>query len=134
MNINRRKFRVWDEKEKQYKKSGFLLSNDGSLLQESGWNDSPNGTENGRFFVEECTGVNEKNRELIFVGDILRVYDPCGNSNHENDCETGVGPVEFLEDYGFFYITGEVENALYDVKNRGYYFEVIGNIHEGVKA
>lgn len=70
----------------------------------------------------QCTGLKDMNGKLIWENDIVFVTDDDGNSGQ---VDTGVGEVDFLE--GLWYISGNVQNALYDI-NKIHQIKVIGNI------
>lgn len=72
----------------------------------------------------QCTGLKDKNGKLIWENDIVFVTDDDGNSGQ---VDTGVGEVDFLE--GLWYISGNVQNALYDINNM-HQIKVIGNIFD----
>lgn len=72
----------------------------------------------------QCTGLKDKNGKLIWENDIVFVTDDDGNSGQ---VDTGVGEVDFFE--GLWYISGNVQNALYDI-NKIHQIKVIGNIFD----
>lgn len=72
----------------------------------------------------QCTGLKDKNEKLIWENDIVFVTDDDGNSGQ---IDTGVGEIDFLE--GLWYISGTVQNALYDI-NKVFQIEIIGNIFD----
>lgn len=74
--------------------------------------------------VCQCTGLKDKNGKLIWDNDIVFVTDDDGNSGQ---ADTGVGEVDFIE--GLWYISGNVQNALYDI-NKIHQIKVIGNIFD----
>ena len=75
----------------------------------------------------QCTGLKDKNSVLIWENDIVFVTDDDGNSGQ---VDTGVGEVDFLE--GLWYISGNVQNALYDI-NKMHQIKVIGNIFDNIE-
>ena len=86
-------------------------------------------TEDVKFIVDigtvgQYTGLTDKNGTKIFEDDIVKVTDDNGETNL---CSCGIGDVCFYD--GSWYIGGEVNDGLYDVKNI-YYIEVIGNIYD----
>lgn len=79
----------------------------------------------------QFTGLTDKNGKKIWENDIIFVTDDDGNSGQ---IDTGVGEIDFLE--GLWYISGKVQNSLYDI-NKCFQIEVIGNIfdnHELMKG
>lgn len=74
--------------------------------------------------VGQYTGIADKNGKEIYEGDILWVTDDDGCTGQ---IDTGLGEVEFLE--GMYYISGSVQNGLYDI-NKCRLIEVIGNTYE----
>lgn len=74
--------------------------------------------------VCQCTGLKDKNGKLIWENDIVFVTDGDGCSGQ---IDTGVGEIDFLE--GLWYISGKVQNALYDI-DKCFQLEVIGNIFD----
>lgn len=75
----------------------------------------------------QCTGLRDKNDKLIWENDIVFVTDDDGCSGQIN---TGVGEIDFLD--GFWYISGNVQNALYDI-DKCFQLEVIGNIFDSAE-
>lgn len=72
----------------------------------------------------QCTGLKDKNGNLIWKNDIVFVTDDDGCSGQ---IDTGVGEIDFLD--GLWYISGNVQNALYDI-DKCFQLEVIGNIFD----
>jgi len=72
----------------------------------------------------QCTGLKDKNGNLILENDIVFVTDDDGCSGQ---IDTGVGEIDFLD--GLWYISGNVQNALYDI-DKCFQLEVIGNIFD----
>lgn len=73
--------------------------------------------------VCQYTGLTDKNGRKIFDGDIVEVTEG------SLDCDNGKGNVIFYE--GLWYVDGEPQNSLYDLRNIGdHEIEVIGNIFD----
>lgn len=83
----------------------------------------------GEFLIDEYTicqytGLTDKNGKKIWENDIVFVTDEEGCSGQ---IDTGVGEIDFLG--GCWYISGNVQNGLYDI-DRCFQVEVIGNIYD----
>lgn len=74
--------------------------------------------------VCQFTGLTDKNGVKIWENDILWVTDDEGNAGL---VDTGLGEIDFLE--GLWYISGSVQNSLYDI-DKCFQIEVIGNIFD----
>lgn len=72
----------------------------------------------------QYTGLKDRNGRKIFENDVVFVTDDEGRSGQ---VDTGVGEIDFLE--GLWYISGNVQNSLYDI-NKCFLIEVIGNIFD----
>lgn len=72
----------------------------------------------------QYTGLTDKNGKKIWENNIVFVTDGDGNSGQ---IDTGIGEIDFLE--GLWYISGKVQNSLYDI-NKCFQIEVIGNIFD----
>jgi hypothetical protein len=116
-------FRVWDEKDKEYLDpdyyEGFYMSPDGvvhaGITEWNGICDEYQEIPQKQLIVEQCTGLKDKNGELIFEGDVLLFN---GSQN----------PVYF--DDGSFVIL-HARSVFVPIKQKiTEVFEIIGNIHE----
>lgn len=72
----------------------------------------------------QFTGLTDKHGNKIWENDIVFVTDDEDNSGM---VDTGIGEIDFLK--GLWYISGYVQNSLYDI-NECYQIEVIGNIFD----
>ena len=117
--MDRLKFRVWDNVDKKYIKTG-VIKQEGYLAKPTMANDfdlSP--IDDGRYFVEQCTGLKDKNGDLIYEGDFVDVLPEIDTT----------AVIEWSDDLARFTII--YENICCDFDNYyGYDLEIIGNIHE----
>jgi len=136
MDIDKLKFRVWDDKEKFYQEADAdhcVIDYRGRLHCDF-WGDgdcyhSAHLT-NKDVDIEPCIGLKDKNSRLIFLGDVLK--------NGECLLEVCWSPTlasYMLDDY-MYNEAGEYEGYgnLYTIHATEIAeMEVVGNIHEGVK-
>ena len=64
--------------------------------------------------VGQYTDLNDKNDRKIFRGDIIKITNDKRDAR-EFDINIGIGLVEFFD--GFWCISGQINNSLYDIKN-----------------
>ena len=110
---DRFKYRIYDVENKKY------IDNPEDFVP---W-DLPDG-----FIAEQCTGLKDKNGNLIFEGDVVKInglWDACGQAGYsENKCV-----VEYDEE-----VAGFTPMCNYDCDCNVYHdadkCEVIGNVHK----
>lgn len=146
MNTDRFKFRAWCEKFKVYApiNGSFLIpgepyniafapvhiSADGRLYEVNNYDGKEvcqveDVTE--YFIIEQCTGLRDKNCNLIYEGDVVRVEDDDGVCNRAERIDTGIGTVEWVDE--MWYIAGDIRHGLFEIDcTRN--IEIIGNVHE----
>lgn len=98
---DRFKFRVWNDMQKCYSQDDHYIDEDGQL------------NTSGKYIVEQCTGLKDKNGKLIYEGDIVLVED--------NKC-----PIEWESFNARYNVIGYGEIAYLNYND----IEIIGNIHE----
>lgn len=113
---DRFKFRVWDKytHETLAEQLQFLCFN-GCLVDSDGCHHSPD-----NYIIEQCTGLKDKNGNLIYEGDIIR----CSDGNIYNICWSDSAMIIVAVN-----TTTKIGDAIYKLK-RYDDLEIIGNIHE----
>ncbi len=124
MSNDNRKFRVFDKGENKYVSGDFLLSEDGELFifiagvfLRSAYS--------GRYVIEQCTGLTDKNRKLIYEGDVLQYTDTNGfKIQQEVVWDDENARFAHNVDWSLDRILSPLEREICVQK------EIIGNIHE----
>ena len=114
------KFRVWEEREKEYDTWSYILDDSGNLFRNA--YGALIKCDKKDYIIEQYTGLKDKNGEMVYEGDIVL------------DCYDGDDAfiVEWDKDTASFILT-DTDNII--CVNFYEYFpdkelEVIGNIHE----
>lgn len=133
MNNDRFKFRVWDEAERRYHYNDFVVTATGYIAKavvdslERTYIDQTDMDYN-RMVLEQCTGLRDKNGNLIYIGDIIK----CGNgplSTATVQYENGENFIDGIYPFNLYHDCGdECHCQLRDYPE--YACEIIGNIHE----
>lgn len=114
------KFRAYDEEtETMFDVLGFDLDDNEIWSYDQSY-------ELNKCKIMQSTGLPDKNGVEIYESDIVKVTDEYGDSKFSDG---GIGTICGLTDLYMWYIDGQVQNGLYDIK-QCYYIEVIGNIWE----
>ena len=116
MNHTRFRFRIWDNEIKEYLIGCFLVG--GEMIHNAV--DHESFLDTGNFVIEQCTGLKDKNGNLIYEGDVVR----CSNGNIYNICWSDSAMIMVAVN-----TTTKIGDAIYKLKCYDE-FEIIGNIHE----
>ena len=108
------KFRVWEEREKEYDTWSYILDDSGNLFRNA--YGALIECDKKDYIIEQYTGLEDKNGKEIYEGDIVSVR----NKNRKNEYDIGV--VEFGKAaFRCPFLLGKYHSGQ---------VEVIGNIHE----
>ena len=113
------KFRVWEEREKEYDTWPYILDENGNLFRNA--YGALIECDKKDYIIEQYTGLKDKNGEMVYEGDIVL------------DCYGGDEAfiVEWDKDTASFILTDteHILNVGFDNFYPDKYLEVIGNIH-----
>lgn len=104
---DRYKFRVWNDMQKCYSQDDHYIDEDGQL------------NTNGKYIVEQCTGLKDKNGKLIYEGDIVKL-----SSDRSVLC-----PVVWDNEETGFCVKYKKELYRFNPYKKYHLIEVAGNIH-----
>ncbi len=127
------KFRVWDKELKTMHVCGedrhdsmIFLDNTGEYYNlQNGCGSSKDGE--STYYLMQYTGLKDMNGKEIYEGDIVVSLNEKIEMLISNS-DTGIGYVEWLNNWGFWNVCG-IENGLGDLIKE-YNVQVIGNIYE----
>lgn len=100
-------FRIWSKERQKYEHPSYVEETSLFVLAR---------LSEERYTVEQCTGLKDKNRELIYEGDIVRTD------------EDGYGHIRWDNELAQFFIATEEYYTFDNIFPSE--MEVIGNIHE----
>ena len=118
---DRFKFRVWNDMQKCYSQDDHYIDEDGQL------------NTNGKYIVEQCTGLKDKNGKLIYEGDIVKGKATIDEGGFEY---LGCIKWDYQSELIGWYIEDkdggawELKQAHARISADNITGEVIGNIHE----
>ena len=111
MNTDRFKFRVWDERDRRYI--------DGIAINQYGGICALMVRRKEELVIEQCTGIRDKNGNLIYEGDVVDL---------EQKCIPYYLKVKYLEADLRWHLYSLGSNAVYSLCNGN--LVIVGNIHE----
>lgn len=131
--MDRFKFRVWNKDDETYEKTTsfdcVFIDNDGQL-RISNYSDASERLEDytDSYIIEQCTGLKDKNGNLIYIGDIIK----CGNgplSTATVNYENGENFIDGIYPFNLYHDCGDTCHCqLRDYPE--YACEIIGNVHQ----
>ena len=119
MSSNRFKFRVWNTVNKKYVHWGLHICEDGDLCDEVSLFDQT------VFIVEQCTGLRDRNGNLIYDGDVVMWHRSTawGLGGERR------GHVFWHDKFGAFGVRSTLGDG-FSINEIGE-CQIIGNIHDG---
>lgn len=131
---DRFKFRVWDDVNNKYVEKGVLLRC-GELATPSMKNDYDINPTDGRYSIEQCTGLTDKNGRLIYEGDI--VAKQFSNKPFSSKAKYKIkNCLVYWQESGQFSIEYHGDDYRYYSASHDSFIgecEVIGNVHENLE-
>ena len=125
---DRFKFRVWNTETNEYLVGCFLVGG-GNMIHDSV--DYESFLNKGNYIIEQCTGLKDKNGNLIYEGDIV-----CDRGEIERVCDLPL-VVEWSDRLCRFMFDNEKIGMRFNLTSidgaESHNYEIIGNIHESNK-
>ena len=127
-NKDRFKFRVWDNLRKKYDRyEAIQLHQSGQSCYQSPSGGMTFPGEDEEYIIEQCTGIRDKNGQLIYEGDIVRYNYPGASANvvawNHKTCRW---VVRAIKDVGMTEAASFCDDGI--LPTDGYV--IVGNIHE----
>ena len=112
--MDRFKFRIWDTEIKEYLVGCFLVGGSNMIHNSVDYESFLN---KGNFVIEQCTGLKDKNDNLIYEGDIV------SDGYHKGVVKYGEFNCSCCDGvYGWYFDGGDIRETEY--------YEIVGNTHE----
>ena len=137
------KYRVWDNENKSYNdpysSAYYAMAQDGGLDFYC-HGDHMREADPDVYFIEQCTGLTDKNGQEIYEGDIVNICGIACTNDSEMACIMDTNSVVLWDKrYARFDVKDKPESKDWDYRRRRYFLftdkdrdnvEVIGNVHE----